>query len=360
MAFNANDYPTAIFNAIVADTLAAIAGDLHYRGMANNLIALSYRQIADFDKELQYAERSYEQFCQNNDSLRSRLVLMNIGVCYLELEETEKALEIFLRPDCTESYRHIAQCFLELDRMPEFHKVVEEHPELKTSARLNFRHAMKLIKEGQFAEADTLIHTSRLQPSTATDSMEYLVAEGELYHATGQWQKFSEYVIKANHTIDNWLRKVYSEYDSQGQIQAHDYVHRPGEARDNQLRHTLILMVGVLTILLLIVIIIMIVMRLKHVNRLHQQELTIKDVLRENNLSQDRLRAMDGNINKLQSELTAVHDKFTALTASYQSLLSVEKAKIWNILLAKLHRRCATSARVISAQAQPTLRPLTV
>lgn len=325
VAFNASNYPSAIFHAIVADTLASISGDLHYRGMANNLIALSYNQLNDFKKELGYAEKSYNFFKQNNDSVRSRLTLMDIGICYLYLKDYEKAFEILTDSDCKVWNQGIAESLIGMNKLQDYRDFIQSHPELTTSPRLNSLYAKSLIDIGNYQEADSLIDIAKKYSVNFSDSSFYLMTEAELFSATKQWEKLSQIAIYANHRENAWLNKVYSEYDSRGQLLAHEYIMTLEAERDHQQHLKLILTIVSLVIILLVSILIGINRRTTLAKRLLEKELMIRDVLQENANASNRIESLTANIQALQAELESDNRSIaSSINSSSQATLTTD------------------------------------
>ena len=129
------------------------------------------------------------------------------------------------------------------------------------------------------------------------------MAEAELLFATEQWKKFSQIAIFANQRQNNWLNKIYSEYDSRGLLLAHEYIREVEAEREHQHRQKLIITIVSLSIILLIVILIGINRRTILAKRLLEKELIIRDVLQENAGATNQIQSLTENIRKLQSNL---------------------------------------------------------
>lgn len=315
VAYYANDIQTAIFYATMTDTLSQRAGNYHYRGLTNNLISTIYRQLGDFNKELEYAQKTYEFFKANHDSIRTSIALKNIATCYVELQLYETALDILESPDCSSSHYYKALCLVALNREDEYKAYINEHPELMTYPRLHCRTAVNLIKAHKYAEAESVIKLAYDLARNNQDSASCLIAKAQLLKATDRWKEYSELVLDANHKTNDILSEIFSIYDIKARLQANHYINNLETKRINRDRQSLAFIVMALVSILLIVLVSVVLWRLRQVRILIDKERLINLMTKEKQIIHNKAELLSKEVDSLQSEIKEIRFRYDSSQA---------------------------------------------
>ena len=94
---------------------------------------------------------------------------------------------------------------------------------------------------------------------------------------------------------------------------------------------TLALSVYALALLAAIIIFVVVIKiknnRIRHTRQLLEKEWIIRDVLQENASARDRILSMTADLSRLHTELDTIREEYSALSSSYQTLLTADNAE---------------------------------
>lgn len=326
VACNAGDYQTAITHCVIADTLAASLGNLHYRAMANSRLSSAYQQLNDQNRDLYYTRRSLIFFMADNDTVRADMIRENLAFLYNETDNTENAMRLLDSVTTKNTDYSRAMILIALDREKELNELLDSNPGLRDSVLILSRYACMLIEHQRFEEARDIMDQVYPRILSSADSMVCLIPELQYYKATGQWQKHSrivEQIHKVNLTV---FYSTLDRYEARGQLQALDFLKAKEISVHEQSNKNMVHVAVVLAILLLCVIIVFILWRLKLTKR-HLEDLrTIHRISHENDDARSRARSLGYENRTLRAELDSLRQQCDSTEA--ESDIDDEQLKV--------------------------------
>ncbi len=91
---NAKAYPEAVYSALYAETAALQLNDHYHLGLIYRLMMECYNRVYDTEKELEYAQLSYEHFALTKHNRYMNFALIDLARAYTANQELEHATEI--------------------------------------------------------------------------------------------------------------------------------------------------------------------------------------------------------------------------------------------------------------------------
>lgn len=259
--YNSSNYSGAIFNFVIADSLADRIGDMKYRGIANAKMSLVYWHQLDVERDLEYSLKSLYFAQQCGDSVGIRMTIHNVAATYEQVGKYDSAM-VYCRlgvfDDC---YWEYGASLIGLGRLDEYAVHQDKYTGLRREPKIQIRYARGLIKADRINEARAVLDSAYSYLNDTNDTIQWTWAHSLLLRMTGDLSGYCDEADRLLQHQINRLTEVKATYSPTSQLAAKEFIYASEKLLDAKRRTILYRLIGLAVLVIVLAIFVAITIR---------------------------------------------------------------------------------------------------